>query len=55
MPFYFFQNYLLSNLLATQTVIDRIVQNRILYEKRNSSRLKKEEEYIHNKHYVAEI
>eukprot|EP00455_Lapot_gusevi_P021212 TRINITY_DN222_c0_g1_i3.p1 TRINITY_DN222_c0_g1~~TRINITY_DN222_c0_g1_i3.p1 ORF type:complete len:251 (+),score=92.21 TRINITY_DN222_c0_g1_i3:43-753(+) len=41
--------------LTTPDVVERIIGNRIKYERRNASREKKELDYIKNRQYVAEI
>ena len=45
-----------TRVLTTDCVIDRIVQNRLKYVKRNESREKKELDYVQNqKQYVREL
>ncbi len=45
----------MSNTLCTDDVIKRIIDNRLKFERRNASRSKKEEAYIKNRGFVAEI
>ena len=45
-----------SYLLETEDVVERIVDNRLKYEKRNAKRSVKEKDYLTGqKQYVAEI
>ena len=44
-----------SSHLSTQEVVQRIIENRMKYEKRNESRSKKDLAYFAQKQYVAEV
>lgn len=44
-----------TKFLSTNDVIERIIQNRKTYEKRNTKRSAKEKDYLSNKQYVSEI
>jgi len=44
-----------SHLLSTEDVIQRIIDNRLKYEKRNANRNKKEMAYLAGRQFVPEI